>query len=182
MDSVSVMKLKRPVGSGLWGAYVLGSDDFGTWLHTPAGSIYRGEDGHHTGVCEVAQDSHGVGRSIVQLIPPEDWWIATFYPPTADLDVTVDICTPAILDHGTWKYTDLELDPWRSRDGAVATGDWPDFRAAHDAGWITDDEAETCMVTAKTMEVLLRKRTEPFDQVGMARLAVATELCLPRRD
>lgn len=62
-------KVKRPAGSGMWSSYVLGTDDFGTWLHTPAGSVYRGEDGRQAGVCEVAQDDRGVGRPIVQLIP-----------------------------------------------------------------------------------------------------------------
>src|SRR4051794_36067886 len=98
VDVVTVQKLKRPSGCGMWRSYVLGSDEFGTWLHTPAGSFYRGEDGGHVGYCEVAQDGQGVGRPIVQLIQPGAWWIATWYRPTADRSVTIDICTPAVFD------------------------------------------------------------------------------------
>lgn len=181
MDVVFVKKLKRPVGSGVWGAYVLATDEFGTWLHTPAGSLYRGEDGHQTRVCEVAQDRSGVGRSIVQLIPPDAWWIATWYPPPADRDVTVDICTPAVFVDRTWTYSDMELDPWRDRDGKVTTDDWDEFQAACAMGWITEPEAAESMAATETIERLLRQRVEPFGRVGMDRLTVATQLVLPRR-
>ena len=181
MDVVCVEKLKRPVGSGVWGAYVLAADEFGTWLHTPAGSLYRGENGQEAGVCEVAQDSNGVGRSIVQLIPPDAWWIATWYPAIADHDVTVDICTPAVFVDRTWTYGDMELDLWRDRYGKVTTDDWDEFQAARDAGWITQPEAAESMAATETIERLLRQRVEPFGRVGIDRLTVATQLALPRR-
>ena len=132
VQMVFVQKLKRPSGSGIWGAYVLADDEFGIWLHTPAGSRYEGQDGEHVDVCEVAQDTNGAGRSIVQLIAPDAWWIATWYPPGTGLEVSVDICTPAALMDQTFTYTDLELDPWRDADGEVATDDWDEFQAARD--------------------------------------------------
>lgn len=164
----------------MWSSYVLGTDDFGTWLHTPAGSVYRGEDGRQAGVCEVAQDDTGVGQQIVQLIPPNDWWIATWYPPSADHDVTIDICSPAVLVGGTWTYTDMELDPWRARDGSVGTDDWHEFHAAHAAGWINTHEVEASQAAAATIERLLGQRTEPYGQTGDDRLVAATQLGLPR--
>lgn len=159
----------------------MATDEFGTWLYTPAGSRYRGEDGQHTGVCEVAQDSDGIGRPIVQLIPPRAWWIATWYPPDADRDVTVDICTPAVLVERTWTYTDMELDPWRGRDGTVTTDDWREFQAARAAGWINESEAAESIAATKTIERLLRLRIEPFDRKGIAKLTCAIQLAQPRR-
>lgn len=184
MDVVFLEKLKRPLGSGLWSAYVLDTDEFGTWLHTPAGSLYRGEDGQHAGVCEVAQDRDGVGRPIVQLIPHDAWWIATWYPPTADRDVTADICTPAVLVDHTWTYTDMELDPWRGRDGFVTTDDWDEFQTARAEGWINPAEAAASVAATNEIEGLLRQRIEPFGRAGTDRLtiAIAIGLGLPRRD
>lgn len=129
VDIVAIRKLKRPVGFGVWSAYVLGVDEYGTWLHTPPGSSYCGHDGERTDVCALAQDSSGAGRPVVQLIAPGAWWIATWYPVSEGFVVTVDICTPAVLAARTWTYVDLELDPWRSVDGGVPTDDWDEFRA-----------------------------------------------------
>jgi hypothetical protein len=179
VDVVSVKKVKRPAGAGIWRAYVLGTDQFGTWLHTPAGSVYLGDDGKDTGVCEVAQDDDGVGRPIVQLITPGAWWIATWYPPSADRDVTVDICTPPASVGSTCTYTDLELDPWRSRDGQVGTDDWDEFHAAHTAGWIDQHELVAAQAAAEMIEGLLQERTEPYGRTGHDLLKAATDLGLP---
>ena len=48
LETVFVRKMKRPVGSGVWSAYVLAHDAYGLWLHSPVGSLYRGEDGRTT--------------------------------------------------------------------------------------------------------------------------------------
>lgn len=179
VDVVAVRKLKRPVGLGAWGAYALGVDEYGVWLHTPPGSLYRGSDGERSDVCDVAGDSTGAGRPIVQLIPPCGWWIATWYPPTEQRVVTVDICTPAQLVGRTWTYTDLELDPWRGVDGSVTTDDWDEFRAACTAEHISRGEATEAVATTATVEDLLRRGVEPFGREGMTRLNAAQAMALP---
>jgi hypothetical protein len=180
VDVVAVRKLKRPVGSGIWSAYVLGVDEYGTWLHTPPGSLYRGHDGERTEVCAVAQDSAGAGRPIVQLIPPGAWWIATWYAVTEERVVTVDICTPAVLAGRTWTYVDLELDLWRSiDDGVVATDDWDEFRDACEVGQIRQDEAAQAIAAVATVEDLLRLGVEPFGREGAMKLTTTQEMALP---
>jgi hypothetical protein len=179
VDVVTVRKLKRPIGSGVWGAYSLGTDRFGAWLHTPTGSLYRGEDGHRAGVCVVAQGNNGAGQPIVQLIAPGAWWIATWYPTGAAHDVTVDICTPAQFTERTWTYADLELDPWRSADGAVSTDDWDEFHAACAAGRISPTEASEAKTATTAIEARLKQRDEPFGHAGATKLTAALALELP---
>jgi hypothetical protein len=179
VESVTVRKLKRPVGSGAWGAYVLGADEYGTWLHTPAGSRYRGNDGEQTLVCEVAQDSHGVGRPIVALIPTSGWWIATWYPASSARSVTVDVCTPPVITDRVWTYTDLELDPWRDVDGLVEVDDWAEFRDSCTSGQIRPDEAAAATLAVRQVEEALRQSDEPFGHVGPTRLERALALRLP---
>jgi hypothetical protein len=176
VDVVTLTKLKRPIGSGVWGAYSLGTDQFGAWLHTPTGSLYRGDDGYRTGVCAVAQGNNGAGQPIVQLIAPGEWWIATWYPTAAAHDVTVDICTPAQFTDQTWTYTDLELDPWRSRDGTVSTDDWDEFHAACAAGRISPTEASEAKTATTAIEARLKQRDEPFGRVGATKLTAALAL------
>jgi hypothetical protein len=59
-----IRKRKRPQGSGLWPAYLIDTDAFGTWFYTPARSLYRANNGEF---CEMAQlgpggeDAHAVG-------------------------------------------------------------------------------------------------------------------------
>lgn len=158
---------------------MLGVDEYGTWLHTPPGSLYCGHVGERMDVCDVAQDSAGAGRPIVQLIAPGAWWIATWYPVTEARVVTVDICTPAVLAGRTWTYVDLELDPWRSVDGAVTTDDWDEFRDACDLGQIGQEEAVQAIAATAAVEDLLRLGVEPFGREGAVRLTTAQEMALP---
>jgi len=179
VDIVAIRKLKRPFGFGAWSAYVLGVDEYGTWLYTPPGSLYCGHDGERMGVCDVAQDSTGAGRPIVQLVAPGARWIATWYPVTEARVVTVDICTPPVLAGQTWTYVDLELDPWLSLDGAVTTDDWDEFRDACAGGQISQDEAVQAIAATAAVEDLLRRGIKPFGHGGAKRLATAQELALP---
>ncbi len=178
VEIVAIRKLKRPFGFGAWSAYVLGVDEYGTWLYTPPGSLYCGYDGERTGVCDVAQDSTGAGRPVVQLIAPGAWWIATWYPGTEARVVTVDICTPPVLAGQKWTYVDLELDPWLSLHGEVATDDWDGFRDACTVGQISQDEAVQAIAATAAVEDLLRRGVEPFAHEGAKRLATAQDLAL----
>jgi hypothetical protein len=179
LATVFVRKLKRPAGSGVWPAYVLAEDAYGLWLHSPAGSLYRGEDGRTTGLCEVGQGDRDAGRPIVQLIPPAGWWIATWSGDDAELPVTVDICTPPALAGPEWTYTDLELDPCRTYAGAVRTDDWDEFVAACDSGLIPRAEQVAARKATAEIEHLLRQRVEPFGEIGSGRLDTALAMVLP---
>lgn len=177
-ETVLIQKCKRPIGTGLWSGYVLDEDDHGLWLYTPAHSRYQGWDGTTSRWCEVAEDPSGVGRSIVQLIPTEGWWIAQWLPRGA-LEVAIDVCTPATRNGRTWTYIDLELDPFRTRAGAVGTEDWDEFEDACGGGIISADEALAAREAAAELERCLTDRVEPFGDVGLCRLEDAISMELP---
>ena len=178
LETVFVRKLKRPVGSGVWSAYVLAEDTYGLWLHSPVGSLYRGEDGRTTELCEVGQGDRDAGRPIVQLIPPAGWWIATWSGGDAELPITVDICTPPALVGPEWTYTDLELDPYLTDAGAVRTDDWDEFLAACESGLIPPAEQVAARKATADIEHLLRQQVEPFGEIGYGRLDAALAMAL----
>lgn len=179
LETVFIRKLKRPKGSGVWSAYVLAQDVHGLWLHSPLGSLYRGEDGRTIGVCEVGQGDRDAGMPIVQLIPPAGWWIATWSGDRAKPLITVDICTPPSLVGSEWTYTDLELDPYLTDDGVVGTADWDEFFAACESGLIPYPEQVAARDATAHIEHLLRERVEPFGGVGHDRLDTALSMSLP---
>jgi hypothetical protein len=163
----------------VWSAYLLAEDDDGLWLHTPAGSLYRGEDGQIVGFCESAMDADGAGRSMVQLIPRSGWWIATWVGSNAELAIAVDICRPPTLCGSEWTYIDLELDPYLTRDGLVGTDDWDEFLDACASGLISRDEEEAARSATAQIEQWLTERVEPFGVTGFHWLDAAQCMALP---
>ncbi|GAA2756314.1 DUF402 domain-containing protein [Actinopolymorpha rutila] len=179
LEKVFVRKCKRPVGSGVSGAYVLGRDADGLWLHTPAGSVFRGEDGHNVDFCEAGMGSDGLGRASVSLIPEAGWWIATWYGPHATFPIAVDICSPPTFHGSEWTYVDLELDPYVTRDGDVGTEDWDEFLDACKSGLIPPDEEAMARSATTQLDVWLKARTEPFGVKGFRMLETAQAMALP---
>lgn len=178
-DLVWIRKVKRPGGSGLWGAYDLGTDVFGTWLFTPGGSLYRGEDGTTWGTCEVSQSSPGgLGRPTVYLVPTAGWWIACWRGPEPIHRVDIDISTPPRLVDRVWVYVDLELDPFVTQQGETGCQDVDEFVAACDARLISAEEERCALAAAAELDTALRSRTPPFDATGDDRLADAVALGL----
>jgi hypothetical protein len=65
---ITVCKQKLQGGRGCWQAYELDRDDDGTWLFTPAGSMFRSSDGQSDDRCEVeGGDGPGLG-SLTALV------------------------------------------------------------------------------------------------------------------
>ncbi|RZU19718.1 hypothetical protein EV645_1936 [Kribbella rubisoli] len=174
MKTTYIRKRKRPSGSGLWSAYPLTTDEFGTWFYTPAGSHFRAGNGE---ICEVAQlGPGGPGEHCVQLAPHDGWWFAYFRQSGL---LHVDVSTQPMLVGEEWTFEDLELDPFRRTDGTIGTEDWDELAAAHAAGLITDAERNAAEQAARTLEHQFQAAIEPFGQVGWDHLAAAIELCLP---
>jgi len=160
---VFIRKAKRPVGSGLWPSYQVGSDSFGRWFYTPRHSHYRGEDGTRSEVCEVAQDAAGVGEHALHLAPAGGWWFATW---RRGGFLSADVCTPLERDGNEWVYVDLELDPFRSAVGTVGTEDSDEFAEAVRAGLIGDAERRAALAAADSLERAFTEGTEPFGVIG----------------
>jgi hypothetical protein len=138
--TVTIAKYKRPTGSGSWQAYELGIDAHGAWLFTPARSTYRGDDGKTVAYCEVAQQSpQGPGRDSVVLMPHKEWWVATWVR-GGKLRCTADIATPPVQVGAAWRFDDLELDPFLTRDGTYGVEDEDEFADACTSGLIEATE------------------------------------------
>jgi protein associated with RNAse G/E len=98
----------------------LGTDEHGTWLGCPAGTVYyRGADG----------PIYTSAEARVLLIPRNAWWTALYCATPAECEVYCDITTPA-----TWRspvevtMVDLDLDVWRTRpNGDVELLDQDEF-------------------------------------------------------
>src|SRR5882757_4645799 len=181
MDTVLVQKLKRPDGSGLWGAYVLDGDEYGHWLYSPVGCLYQGEAAGLVGYCHVGvMDLEHPGLPTLRLVPRNGWWIATWAinDEQPHRRISVDICTPPIFDGRQWSYIDLELDPISDAPGQVETEDEDEFVEACAAGLISRVEELAARNATADIETMIRAQDEPFGQLGWSKLNAAIDLGL----
>lgn len=176
---VYIRKQKRPDGSGLWGAYPTAEDQFGLWLFTPRGSIYRGESRATVVHCNVGSPT-GPGIPVMHIVPPGAWWIATFWAPgEAAWIVTFDISTPPRLLDRVWSYDDLELDLQLDRSsGLVRTEDQDEFEDAIRVGLIHEHEAAAARAAAEAAVELVSDRHGVFVRTGQRLLSDALDLGL----
>jgi hypothetical protein len=168
-------KIKRSKGFARWSAYEFERDDFGLWLFTPRGSLFRAEvDGAIT-ECEVGQGTRPSGLAVLHLIPLSGWWMAQWTAEGVRAFISVEVCTPPANVGGEWQFVDLELDPYREPDGRVAVDDQDEFVAACEAGMISSEEAAAARAAAAEVTGWLESGVEPFRQVGWEKLRDAVE-------
>jgi uncharacterized protein DUF402 len=174
---VYIRKQKRPDGCGLWGAYPTAEDQFGLWLFTPRGSIYRGESRGTIGYCNVGSPT-GPGIPVIHVVPPAAWWIATFWTPgEASWTVTFDISTPPYLSDRVWSYDDLQLDLLLDGlSGEVQTEDHDEFEEAIRVGLIHEGEAAAARAAAEAAAELISDRDGVFIRTGQRLLSNALGL------
>jgi protein associated with RNAse G/E len=100
----------------------LGEDEHGIWLGAPGGSTIR--RGNEPPIV--------LDQPSAELIPPGQWWTATFNGEPAKTDIYCDISTPPEWPSETEvTMVDLDLDVLRLRaDGRVLIVDQDEF-AAH---------------------------------------------------
>jgi hypothetical protein len=170
-------KVKRPVtlGFGRHAVYDRGTDQHGTWLFSPKGTIFRSQNESGIQECEVGQGNADAGRPVLHLIPKGKWWVAWW----CELFISVDICVPASLAEGEWTFTDLELDVLAFPDGRVEVHDEDEFKIARDAGVISREEAIKARAALVEIEHSMRESIEPFGAIGWARLEQAISAGLP---
>jgi uncharacterized protein DUF402 len=179
VDTVLVQKLKRPEGSGLWGAYVLDDDEYGHWLYSPVGCLYRGSRDGAVEYCHVGgPDLTHPGLAVVRLIPYSGWWTAAWARPLGRNRISVDVCTPPVRRNHNWSYIDLELDLVSDAPGQVEMWDEDEFVEACSSGWIASSEIAPARNAASKVEAMIRDRRGPFGQIGWRKLdsAISTNL------
>lgn len=177
--TVALVKNKLHGGRGVWKAYEVRNDADGRWLYTPAGSLYRGADGHHLVDCEV-EGGDGPGLDSLILVPAESQhWLACWRVPKRELHINVEVCGWDRRTDELISFIDWELDPFRMRSGLVAVEDVDDFVEARGSGLLSSAHAEQALHAAALVERGLRQRSPPFDDRGDILLAEAAQIGLP---
>lgn len=170
MDTAGIIKRKLPDATGVWSAYVLGADEFGTWFFTPAGSPIRWTNLEGKGaVWEF---------DVLCLIPPDDWYFALWWNGHPSVEIGVDVTAPATRDGGAWSWVDLEIDLHRFVDGRVESEDEDEFEDSVARGYISQTQQTQALRITPIIERMLRDRLEPFGGVGPHHLAEALTLGL----
>ncbi len=183
LKTTVIRKVKRGGGFGRWPAYEFARDEYGRWLYSPKGTIYRGYDkGGRVVDIEVGQGTRSEGLPVMHLIPRSAWWLAGWYELDGVRRVTVEICTPAQLVEGEWSFVDLELDPQWSAGGDISVEDEEEFDAAVASGIISSYEAVEARAAADDVVARMRDGLEPFGGVGWRRYkdALASEMAAIR--
>lgn len=101
-----------------YGASVLGTDEHGTWLHVPTGTMARrGEE-----------PPRKLEMGFIGLVPSDgQWWMAEFYLSHPWHLVYVNIGTPPEWDGDRIYQVDLDLDVVLTPDGSIQVLDEDDF-------------------------------------------------------
>ncbi|WP_313814250.1 DUF402 domain-containing protein [Glutamicibacter sp.] len=101
--------------------FYLGQDEFGHWIHQPAGSLIARPSTAHIAPCDA-----------LCLIPHEGQWVATLYNDEAeDFDVYIDLASNIgwqQMKRGAWEVNSIDLDL--------------DVIRSHSQGTFLDDEDE----------------------------------------
>ena len=137
---------------------VLGDDEHGTWLWGPAGrTISRGG----TPLFTTQQD-------VIAVIPEDGWWAATWWLGHPELELYVNIATPAVRTPTAITYIDLDLDVIRRHDGTCEIVDQDEFEDHQVALGYPPHIVEA---TTKAADDVLRAVTDghaPFDGAAAA--------------
>lgn len=142
----------------------LGRDEHGTWLAArPPVTVTAGP-----------RAPFDMPQTFVTVIPDDDWWIATFYAPLhAEIDIYVDITTPANWVSETHVTSiDLDLDVVRYRvDGRIEIVDEDELEEHTTLYGYPDEIVGRAKDAAEEIVDAMSERREPFDEAGWAWLA-----------
>lgn len=131
----------------------LGRDEHGTWLAVPSGCPYSGPQGEGR-----------IEHPMVCLVPDDAWWIASFHTTHPDVQLYVDVTTPAAwLGPSHVQAVDLDLDVIRSHDGTVSLDDADEFEDHRVRLRYPGEIVEGARASAEWLLAAIRERREPFD-------------------
>jgi protein associated with RNAse G/E len=136
----------------------LGADEHGTWLWGPAGrTIFRGTEALFV-----------TEHDALFVVPPGEWWAASWWLGHEELDLYVNINTPAVRAANSISTVDLDLDVIRFRDGAVEIVDRDEFAVHRVQYGYPDDVVEATERVASALADLVTRNAPPFDGVAAA--------------
>jgi hypothetical protein len=150
-----------------WEATVLDEDEYGVWLHMPAGT-------------QMARPGMSVLEEVdwVALAPHGQPWLAGFYPESKWVTVYVDMATVPRwdrLDSGAWEVTavDLDLDVILTRDGHLFVDDEDEFEQHQVELGYPVELIELARRSRDWVHAAIASGTEPFGRAGVDRLGSA---------
>jgi hypothetical protein len=147
----------------------LGEDEHGIWLGAPAGTELRRGD----------TDLTKISPAFAALMP-SGLWTAVFNEVTPDspfgYDLYIDVCTPPVWDGDTVTAIDLDLDVVRTFAGEVRLEDEDEFVEHAAAMEYPQHIIDAARAAAAAMVTAVEAAEEPFNEVGRAWLALATDL------
>lgn len=155
----------RPHYRGL--VHHLGDDEHGSWLWGPAGrTIYRGDEPLFV-----------TEQAALALVPPGAWWSLAWWVGHAEVDLYVNINTPAVFEPERIVAVDLDLDVVRTVDGRVEVVDRDEFELHQVRYAYPPDLIEAAEAATSLAHDLVLTNVAPFDglaakswiQVGTAR-------------
>lgn len=167
---MTIVKRKLPDATGVFGAYRLTDDEFGTWFLTPARSPIRWTN--------LAGKGAAWEFDVVTLVPHDEWYFALWWNGHPTVEIGVDVTAPTVRNGSVWSWVDLEIDVHRYTDGRVETEDEDEFADSVSKGYISEREQAEALRIQPVVESMLRERTEPFGEAGRRRLSEAVALGL----
>jgi hypothetical protein len=131
----------------------LGDDEHGAWLWGPKGRVIHRGDGTRF---HSEQD-------MVMLIDLDAWWAPCWWFGHAEVELYVNINTPAVWEDHRVVAVDLDLDVIRFHDGRVEIVDRDEFDEHRERfGYPDDVVAATEAAAARALE-LVAGSEPPFD-------------------
>lgn len=135
---------------------LLGSDEYGTWIGTPRGSVVRYSYGWRR--IELTREDS------VRLLPRDGWWMAMFRAEPSRTDVYCDVTTPARRTApDRFTVIDLDLDLIRFRaDRRVVIDDEDEFEEHRHRFGYPEDVVTRATGAVAELHHALTSDLEPF--------------------
>ncbi len=146
----------------------LGDDEFGSWLWGVSGrTMYRGD-----------QSVFVTEQPVVILIPGDAWWSLSWWVGHPEVEIYVNISTPAEWSPDRLVAVDLDLDVIRYCDGTVAVVDRDEFEEHQRLYAYPTQIIEAAEQATAAAYELAVANVPPFDGLA-AKSWVARGLALP---
>jgi len=128
---------------------------------------------------EVGCGNRDRGSHCIHLVPPGAWWFAVWADDGNARWVAVDVCVPPSFDGEEWRFTDLELDLYKSGRGESGVFDEDEFEDAVREGLMSESERAAALAAVRELGPRITGCDSLLDEVGWKHLAAACRLSLP---